>query len=255
MKEFEIKSIIGSFLNIAAETITKSTQINKLSSVTQPRFYAELEKKGYLIKDQSQVITYGDLIKSLKGKSETITKLPIASIITNNIPFNSSRSIIGIDLEHISNFPAVEDYRTDPFYKSLFSDKEISYCIIQNNPLESFAGKFAAKEAMIKIDNTLAAIEKNKIEIRNTENGRPIVNGFEISITHSEGYAVAVAFNSDLSFAQKGSIENSQQNDTIKNTIIEPIKNDKPGPNKLIFLTWLNFLAVLALIIYLFLIK
>ena len=81
----------------------------------------------------------------------------------------------------------------DSFYSSTFSQREISYCLLQENPIQSFAGKFAAKEALIKIDGSLAAIPMNEIEILNDRKGRPFFQDVTLSISHTDRSAVAVA--------------------------------------------------------------
>ena len=101
---------------------------------------------------------------------------------------------IGIDIESIDNFPIVADFRSDPFYLDNFTPNEISFCILKQNPLETFAGIFCAKEAVFKAKNkSIRGSNLNQIEIVHNSQGMPMLDGFVISISHSKGLAVAIA--------------------------------------------------------------
>jgi hypothetical protein len=60
---------------------------------------------------------------------------------------------VGVDMEHVSSLPEAEDYRTHPFYVENFSKSEIVHCIESDNSRLSFAGLWAAKEAIAKVRN------------------------------------------------------------------------------------------------------
>ncbi len=102
---------------------------------------------------------------------------------------------IGIDIEMISIFPNVKDFKTEAFYIDNFTPNEIAYCISQNNPIQSFAGLFCAKEAIFKAGFNKENISYSDIEIEHDEKGKPIFEGFNISIAHTSETAVAVAIN------------------------------------------------------------
>ena len=89
--------------------------------------------------------------------------------------------------------PPCNDYRQDGFYKQNFSPLEISYCILQPHPVISFTGLFAAKEAIAKADNTYKKTPFDQIEIDHDQLGKPFFKKFDISISHMEDFAVAVA--------------------------------------------------------------
>jgi phosphopantetheine--protein transferase-like protein len=57
---------------------------------------------------------------------------------------------VGIDIELVATLPETVDFRADPFYVDHFTDREISHCIGQPDPRESFCGLWAAKEAVLK---------------------------------------------------------------------------------------------------------
>jgi phosphopantetheinyl transferase (holo-ACP synthase) len=89
--------------------------------------------------------------------------------------------------------PVTNDFREDIFYTMNFSTTEISYCILQTNPYASFAGLFAAKEAIVKADNRFKTIEFKNIPVQHLSNGKPFHEGFNISVAHTGEIAVAVA--------------------------------------------------------------
>ena len=55
------------------------------------------------------------------------------------------------------------------------------------------AGLFAAKEALVKADNRLMGRAFNSIVIEHAPDGKPLYEGFQISISHTDTLAVAVA--------------------------------------------------------------
>jgi len=62
------------------------------------------------------------------------------------------------------------------FRDLVFTPHEIAYCDQQTNPAESYAARFAAKEAILKAMGTgwgNGGIHFNEIEIRNDANGKP----------------------------------------------------------------------------------
>ena len=103
--------------------------------------------------------------------------------------------MIGIDIVDISKFSSKASSR---FLEKLFAEDELNYGFKKQNSLQTFAGIFAAKEAIIKANNlNLAHILRKKIEIKHVDN-RPIafINNKEIrgsiSISHDGNYAIAI---------------------------------------------------------------
>ena len=103
---------------------------------------------------------------------------------------------VGIDIEPISSFK--EGKLNKNFLNLIYTKKEVQYCKSKKDSYMSFAGKFCAKEAVIK------AIDKNipmkDIEIINNNEGKPLVfikgkkqKNIFCSISHSNDYAIAQA--------------------------------------------------------------
>lgn len=108
---------------------------------------------------------------------------------------------IGIDCEEIKRFD--QNFLHCPSLNKLFSPAEINYCNTGSFPQEHFAGKFAAKEAVIKAFSQMGrSIYMNQIEILNNNDGCPICHILDdkcsghlikISITHSKEMVMAIA--------------------------------------------------------------
>jgi phosphopantetheine--protein transferase-like protein len=191
----EIKQIIAPYIGLSESEILSSTNISKKalkSSIFLHRMYGKLAEEGYVISDYSNIETYGELHSIINGVAVTIEKDVIPSkIINENNEINNTS--VGIDVQDIEELPKVNDFRTDGFYIENFTNKEISYCILQKNAYASFAGLFAAKEAIIKADNSFKKTKLNQIEIKHDEKGKPTFNGFAISISHNNTSATSVA--------------------------------------------------------------
>ncbi|MFH1701083.1 MAG: holo-ACP synthase [Candidatus Zixiibacteriota bacterium] len=114
----------------------------------------------------------------------------------------------GIDIVEIQRIGKIYDRFRDKFLKRLYSDEEIE--ILHKRPgvmLSVMAGKFAAKEAVIKALGVIfdSGVYLKDIEILNHASGMPyvhlpdrlnkVMSGREIivSITHESNYAAAVA--------------------------------------------------------------
>ena len=202
----QAKIIIAHFLKKKVEDIDQDTVMDYTvvpSSLLLHRMYAELADKDYMIDDPASITTYADFLEILSSSSSSaqINDNEAKSKYVNEIINNSDSLIkpdnilsVGIDLEEISSFKSVNNYMEDPFYKSNFTLEEIEYCKTKVSPLESFAGLFSIKEAIVKADNSFKKIKFNKINISHTNDHEPTYKGFALSISHSKNYVVAIAY-------------------------------------------------------------
>ena len=153
--EEKIKNIVSLYTKIPIAEIGVQTVIDRsavASSILLHRMYANLAAEGIVVENYFSIKTYGQMLASLNGKTTIALPqdpAPVNSLSTNPAAANS----IGIDVEEISRMPLANDYREDEFYKMNFAPFEIAYCILQPDPAASFAGLFAAKEAIVKADN------------------------------------------------------------------------------------------------------
>ena len=188
-----IKAVVSKYTQLSVDKIDENTHVGKSAfkgSIMIHRMYAELEKKGIIVTKYHLIETFGNLVKAINGELGDSKSV----IHTNSLkqPKGADLNVhgIGIDIEHVDNLPDAADYRTDEFYSSHFSNEEIAHCIASNDPKLSFAGLFAAKEAIFKCSNV---DDIRTIRIQFDAKGKPRCAGYLISISHSNGFAVANA--------------------------------------------------------------
>jgi holo-[acyl-carrier protein] synthase len=82
----------------------------------------------------------------------------------------------GIDIVEVSRI-ADKVAKGNAFRDKVFSSAEIEYCERSSNPGESYAARFAAKEAFLKATGKgmLLGYDLKEIEIVNDGNGKPFI--------------------------------------------------------------------------------
>lgn len=213
-----IKEIIARYIKTEPGLITAATVIDRTvvaSSVIIHRMYAQLAAEGISVTDYTSIKTFGQLMSALNGKEMVAGEIPVQNTIQLQHSDNTD-AFVGIDVEMLSAMPAANDYREAAFYKMNFAPSEIAYCILQPNTIASFAGLFAAKEAIIKADNSYKSTPFHSIIIDHLPNGKPVFPGFQISISHTNDMAVAVAIKSPSSPA---SLQNAGA-PSVNNTLV-----------------------------------
>ena len=116
----------------------------------------------------------------------------------------------GVDIIEISRIRQSMEKYAGKFEDRLFTPGEIEYCRSKPDPSKHFAGRFAAKEAILKSLGTGMAqgIAWKDMEILTQESGQPILHvtgkgkdifdslnlkQIHISISHDKVYAIAQA--------------------------------------------------------------
>jgi phosphopantetheine--protein transferase-like protein len=203
--EDKIKNILSPFIRVPAEQIAYETVIDRTSvssSITLHRMYAKLAEEGIAVADYWNIKTYGKLLERINyngnanaaGSNEQALAISYTNLPTGN---GTTAPGVGIDIEDVDAMPRATDFREDEFYKMNFSANEIAYCILQPQPYASFAGLFAAKEAIVKANNANRSRPFNTIIINHNEEGKPVCPGFNLSVSHTNNIAVAVAIQMD----------------------------------------------------------
>ena len=103
---------------------------------------------------------------------------------------------IGIDIVDIDRFKEKPFEINEDFYKKIFHNSEIQYCLSHKNSSQSFAAKFAIKESVIKSINK----QTNFLDIlTDISNSKPTVillddnsYHFLVSLSHEKSIAIAV---------------------------------------------------------------
>jgi phosphopantetheine--protein transferase-like protein len=197
--EEKIKDIIAGFIRVPAEQISVDTVIDRTSvssSITLHRMYAKLAEEGIVVEDYSGIKKFGTLLQKIKGNvNGSVAEIQNIAANSNFLltgSYETGRGV-GIDIEEVDSMPKTNDFREDEFYKMNFSSSEIAYCILQSAPYASFAGLFAAKEAIVKADNSIKNKPFNAIVINHEPEGKPVYAGFNLSISHTNSIAIAIA--------------------------------------------------------------
>ncbi len=116
----------------------------------------------------------------------------------------------GVDLVHMPRLQQVWQAHGDRFLERIYSAAERGYCLDCRDPLPRLAGRFAAKEAVLKVFGTglRAGLNWTEIETLPDALGRPHVtlhgaaqhracerglSNVLISISHAGDYAIASA--------------------------------------------------------------
>ncbi|MEO5892437.1 MAG: 4'-phosphopantetheinyl transferase superfamily protein [Ferruginibacter sp.] len=197
MQEEKLKGIISRYTKIPADQIGHQTMIDRTtiaSSILLHRMYADLANDGFEVTGYWDIKNYQMLINRLgvAGQEQAGVKIQTAPPGQENNADTGS-SGIGIDIEETNKFAAISDFREDKFYTMNFSSSEISYAIMQPDPLVTFAGLFAAKEAIVKANNNYKELPFNNILIDHQPSGKPVHPDFDLSISHTANLSVAVA--------------------------------------------------------------
>lgn len=207
--EEKIKEIIAVFIKVPAGQIGPATTIDRSavgSSILLHRMFARLAEAGWVGDNYSDIKVYADLwparppvtgsgqatVFPAAGMTPAVSS--VATVSPDRFPATDlAMPGVGIDMEEISAMPETPDFRSANFYRMNFTPTEMAYCILQTDPYASFAGLFAAKEAIVKANPQFRSRPFNTIAIDHTPEGKPVYPGFGLSVSHAGGMAVAVA--------------------------------------------------------------
>ena len=168
----------------------------RLSSGQQARAGGWLIERGISIADlRSRLSTPFQPTILLEGGTAAVPSAP-SGYPERPIERAIANLRIGIDIQRIDELLPVDvgfDLKASSELNAIFTLREISYAQSRPTPLETLSGLFAAKEALRKCDATLLALPLAEVEVLPGASGRPEFPGFALSISHSGGFAIAVA--------------------------------------------------------------
>lgn len=115
---------------------------------------------------------------------------------------------IGLDLVKIERIRTLAERWRERFLERLYTEAERRYCFERASPYASLAGRFAAKEAVLKAIGTgwSAGVSWQDIQVLNDGSGKPVaqvqgragallqeagVTDIHISLSHDADYAIA----------------------------------------------------------------
>ncbi len=117
---------------------------------------------------------------------------------------------IGTDIIECLRIARMIEQHGELFLNRIYTEREVRYCQARKNSTEHFAGRWAAKEAILKCLGTgwRRGLCWTDIEVRNDPSGRPLVflcgaakeqalslriSDIHITISHCRAYATAYA--------------------------------------------------------------
>jgi holo-[acyl-carrier protein] synthase len=195
--------------NLRSLGITSSIEILKIQSALERKFNQKLPPLG----DTWTIDKIASQVGQGIGENAAIAT-PMQLKIEDNqgafseIPERSSTPgfsgfFIGIDIEEVEHLPLTSNFRTHDFYQTQFRNEEISYALLKPEPRLHLCGIFCAKEALKKSAPELIQLRMDEIQIHHLQ-GRPYIQtihesinarfNFQVSISHSNHYAVAAVF-------------------------------------------------------------
>ncbi len=108
---------------------------------------------------------------------------------------------IGTDIVEVKRILKALEHWGNHFLNHVFTTEEIAYCLRHKFPTQHFAGRFAAKEAVIKALVDVKNLSWTDIEIINDPTGKPqctvakkkLKHSIHLSISHTADHAIAFA--------------------------------------------------------------
>lgn len=193
--------------NLRSLGITSSIEILKIQSALERKFGRKLPPLGeaWTIDRIAAQVGQGQsngntLVGNVSNHQEIVQEpMPVSTGIGSHA-LSYSGLFIGVDIEDFAHLPVTSNYRTHDFYQSQFGYEEISYAMLKPEPRLHLCGIFCAKEAFKKSAPELIQLRMDEIQVQH-HHGRPFIKtvhdsinarfNFQVSISHSDHYAVA----------------------------------------------------------------
>jgi phosphopantetheine--protein transferase-like protein len=170
-----------------------------LTSGQRARLISWAEHFGGLSAQGRALVSGGFTLRQLLGDVAGAAKTPAAATPgVDGVSRGPAATFcgMGIDMQRIAEVVPYDDafdFRSAADLARIFTAREISYACARQAPAQTLAGLFAAKEAIMKADPEKASRQLDEIEVLPGESGAPTYPGFQLSISHSGEYAVAIA--------------------------------------------------------------
>lgn len=213
-------------------TDVNEIDVNKLSSAKKARFFS------WCIEN--------DFNHSLLSESHSAYKK--VGIIKNENINDLEGFSVGIDIQVVKDISPsnVTQWKSSKELERVFTIRELSYAEASPSPCETLAGIFAAKESLIKAGVVYQDGYMASIEIDHNVHGKPIFPGYDLSIAHDGGFAVAVAVkNTESTMAQNFTIDESSAVESSR-AIGESVSCNKKTIYKILILNTIVSVIVAA---------
>jgi len=215
----EKASSLCEYLGRLLGRIVLPTDQVSLTSGQRARIAGWLNNHGVASKKFVKMLAYPFRVETLIGEIESapLSDQPVSRQKPSRstaVPAGSPSLRIGIDIQQIAELfddHVERDPKASDELKRIFTLREISYAQSRPHFRETLAGLFAAKEALRKADASLLQQCLLDLEILPDLAGKPTFPSFEISISHSGGFAIAVAAGISNGSADGGEVTSIDQ--------------------------------------------
>ncbi len=219
-----------------------------LSSAQRARFHAWLSA-NHIAFNEAVLGQSFSIDKLLGGPNSASSSAPRNSMPAIPIGIPTGQNRLGVDIQKISElFPVdlPDDLKASAELKTIFTPKELSYAQTRATPIATLTGIFAAKEAMLKcMVASTEGIPLSNYEILPDANGRPTIAGFQLSISHSGEYAVAIAQRDDAVVEVPESVNLETSSASISSVLPVPKRHQGLRTLDIVILALIVALAVL----------
>ena len=216
------EKLITFFSKLLNKSVSIDTQIS-LSSAQKARTYDWLLINRLTI-DELILQNIFSIRQLLQKNNSEILDADVRShsnVYGDRLISSNENSCVGVDIQLVHElFPdqLPLDPKDDTTLRSIFTLRELSYAQSKKDPKITLAGIFSAKEAIYKCIKNVNSKKNSmlEIEISFDLNGAPVAQNFNISISHSGDYSIAVAtpkISDQKSFALDGNIQNKNSNE------------------------------------------
>lgn len=183
-------------INYLSRLLNKELNVNQfitLSSAQKVRFMSWCDGLKITINDEK--LNGRFKVDDLISGGVVVNSPNILSVNRQNRVINSNfHTGIGIDIQSIHELFSEglpKNLKDDNSLLAMFTKNELIYAAEKTNPMETLTGLFCAKEAIQKCSGKKIAL--SDIEISHGSNGEPKYQGYSLSISHSNGFAVSIA--------------------------------------------------------------
>lgn len=108
---------------------------------------------------------------------------------------------VGVDLAPIGRMAEAMARHPERLEARLFTERERAFCRARANPMQHFAARFAAKEALLKALSVPAGLSWHELEVVSAESGAP---SFQLSGVAAEAAKRAGVVRLHLSLTHAG---------------------------------------------------
>ncbi|KAE9298711.1 Fatty acid synthase subunit alpha [Phytophthora rubi] len=205
------------------DAMTKTWRFGGADSLTaEENRRQRAEKRVKKAKAAAEAAASSKKITETHSTDSSSTLLTAINQAATDLGLASKNMGMGVDVEPVATFENLNG--REDFIRRNFTDQEMTYCYSAPHPAASFAGRWAAKEAVIKAISSSSPTEPNlwkgagaplhEIEIFMTASGAPsvLLSGYPLQVFNRLGLSkLSVSISHSGDFAVSQAVANFQQ--------------------------------------------